>query len=514
MARSSNIIHVLQVDEQGISLLSARRGTHGVDVTHFVERPVAGADALESSLREFVKAERIADGTLCTVLPRHHMTARILTLPSHDPAEIAGMLQLSAEEYVPYPAHEIVMDHCLLQKLPDGSGRAFVVFAHRDLVDAHVHLLRAVGVEPEHIYLSSACLASAAIAAHVAGERPYALVNLARGGLEVVVLRGARLEYVRGVAVARDWRADGAPANEALEELSVEVRAALSAYRRESEDGEGADRLFLCGETTDVGPWCEALEALTGVECRPASFALDVVHKGAEQLPVLPLVSLGAALSAQDRARITLTLVPESLTRARAASAMRRTAYKAGGLVAAVAVGLGALYLQAVQQRQAYIRELESRVSEVQPLARGVASKQRLLRTLEHQVDRSGTFLEVFARICEAAPSSGINIDRLNFVHNKRMWFEGTAVSDLEVNRWAEALREAGKQDMPMLAGARNVKTGTGEKLYNQPIISYRVEIPFQTAENAAAAGGEATGGAGAGDEPEALSEDSEADGS
>ena len=41
--------------------------------------------------------------------PRHEITARIIELPSQDPDELVGMIRLGCEEYVPYPADELII---------------------------------------------------------------------------------------------------------------------------------------------------------------------------------------------------------------------------------------------------------------------------------------------------------------------------------------------------------------------------------------------------------------------
>jgi Tfp pilus assembly PilM family ATPase len=149
---------------------------------------------LEAALRVFVQKHALPGQDVYTVLPRHEITSRILVLPSADMDEIQGMIRLSAEEYVPYPLHDLVLDQCLLARLEDGSSRVMAVFAHKDLVAAHMALLGKVGIEPKQIYLSTACLASAAIASHGPETDNYALVNLSPGGLEALVIRKGHLE--------------------------------------------------------------------------------------------------------------------------------------------------------------------------------------------------------------------------------------------------------------------------------------------------------------------------------
>ncbi len=488
MARKSEEISILQFDEHVMTVLRARPSAQGIDILAFEqERGVWSFEdgSLESALRQFAKTHHVGEGPLYSVLPRHNMTTRILTLPTTDAAEAAGMVRLSAEEFAPYPAHELVIDQCMLQQLPDGQSRVLAVFVHHDVVDTHVRVLRAAGLEPERVLLSSACLASAMLASREAwgGAERGALVNLASGGIEVLVFHGAQLEYVRGIVTSERWT-DGTDDNEAAgEELGAEVRASLSAYRRESEDGVGVETVLLVSDTADARPWCDAVKAQVNLPCATMALPRGLSGEGADRLPYVPLVSLGAALTAFGRAKVLIDLTPASLT-----SARRKVKARAGLVWAAVSValiiaGAAILYAQAIHQRRVYLAELESRVREIKPKATAVASKQKLLHTLSRQIDKSGTFLELLARMSELAPRDGINIVTLHYTHRESIVVEGTALSDLQVNRWQDSLRRAGQQNIPQFAQAQNVQTSSGEKVYETEVVNYKLHIPFPIPE-------------------------------
>jgi len=481
LARKTNHISVLQFDGHLISWLRAARSTTGVRVLDFaLERGTwsAGDGSLETALGEFVAKHQITQDALYSVLPRHDITTRILTLPSQKPEEIAGMIRLSAAEFVPYAAEELVIDQCILQKSADGEARVLAALAHRDVVESHLQLLSRAGVEPERIYLSSACLASATVAARPGCNERYALVNLASGGLEALVINGQRLEYSRGVASAQDWSLEGGSAEEAIKELGVEVRASLSAYRRESEDGLGLDAVYLCSDWVDVQRPADCLTHDAGYECSPAWFGRDLVVHGIEHLPTLPLVALGAALTAQGRAAIAINLVPESITKRRARAAVQKTALKAAILVALILVALAGLNFQAVHQRMAIIKDFEARIGKIEAEAKGVVAKEQRLQILRRQVEQEGTVLELLAALCEQAPVSGLNFSQITFEHGEELNIWGRAETLNEVNRLGQALRELGKSTYSQFANAKQIYWDTVQER-NKRIYNYAIGIPF-----------------------------------
>ena len=485
MARKSGHISILQFDEQLISRLRVSSSTKGLEVlAHDVRRGSWSAteDSLSKAVRDFAKELRLAEDRIFTVLPRHAMTARILLLPSHDTREIESMVRLSVEEYVPYPEHELVLNQAVLQRHTDGQSRVLAVFAHRDVVEDHVRVLRASGIEPEQILVSTACLASAAILARGSADERFALVHLASGGVEVLVIHGNRLEYGRGVATVQDWSKAAEQSSEALEELAAELRATLSAHRREVEDASSIDRVYVCSEWFDSTAVAAALAESSGLECAPARFGATLVSRGGELLSELPLASLGAALNAQQRAPISISLVPESLEIARKRDATKRMALRVGCGILAFVLGLAALYGQASMQRGSYIAEMQSRIAEAEPIALNVEAKRKKLIRLQQHLDRRGSALELLARLTELSPVSGLNITRFSFTHGEGLTITGRAESLTLVDALAESLREAGRNDVPLFsrAGLGPYKAETEQ---NQPVIQYEITIPFASQE-------------------------------
>lgn len=491
MLRKSNSISILQFDEHIISLLRVQRGK-AIAVQEFAVEygPWSATDgSLASALRTFRGKHALDGDTVCTVMPRHDMTARILELPSHDETEIEGMVRLGAEEYVPYPVEDLVIDQCVLRKLPDGQATVLAAFVHKDAVEHHVGVLRDAGIQPDEIYMSTACLAAACMHAK-AGEERYMLVNIASSGLEVLGMHGGRLEYGRGVAVAQGWEADGEPNTGAVAELSTEVRASLSAYRRDSEDGEGAQRIYLCSEWAELGPACEVLFQETGQECEPAGFAKSLIAQGAEKVhDALPLSSLGAALAALGQTEVQISLVPRSVVAERERSGRQRSLLLGGGLAAAIALVCTGIYGQAVYQRTRYMNDLQSRIAALRPVAEEVERKQARLARLHEHVNSEGSAVELLARLCEIMPPAGINLSRFVFSHGEGIVVEGHAETVAGVFRLLDDLRAAGEEDVPQFAHAQRESFET-EALHGTEIQRYTIRIPFGQEEQERDSGG------------------------
>lgn len=485
MTRKSSSISILQFDERRISRLRVHRSAKGIDVLGFDQQSGEWStenESLQKALKEFAEKHRMSEDTVYSVVARHEMTARILSLPSQDPLELDNMVRLSAEEFVPFPVEELVISQCVLQKLSDGSSNVLAVFAHHDVIDNHVKCLQSAGIDPEQVFLSTACLASAAAASYKAGNAPYALVNLASGGLEVLVLRGKRVEYARAVASGQDWTSAADPGSDASEELGVEVRASLSAYRRESEDGEGVESVFLCSDYAGVDAHSGALTHEIGQECTPAIFARSLVTRGSESLTSMNLVALGAALSAQDRAEFVIRLLPETILKKRELSTVKRKAVFLAVLAGLILVALGGLYYVVLGQRQAYISELNRRIAEIEPRATSIVAKQKQLQILENQVDRSGSVVELLADLSDVFPAEGMNIGKFVFTHGQGIDLYGRSKKREDVEKLAQDLIDVGKTAVRQFARATQVYENEAQEMAEK-IWDYMLTIPFPEEE-------------------------------
>ncbi|MBI2431507.1 MAG: pilus assembly protein PilM [Candidatus Hydrogenedentes bacterium] len=481
MARKTGHTGILQAEPHLISYVRADlTGGKPRILAFFQERghwPQEDGE-LARALTAFANNHGLAEDTIYTVLPRHEITCRIVSLPSHQEAELANMLELSAEEYVPFAASELIIDHAILRKYPSGESDVLAAFAHKDVADNHLRLLRDAGLDPAEIYLSTACLASAAIAGLSQPPERYAVVDLGPSGFEVIILLEDRLQYTRGVAGVHDWEAASQGPGGALEELAIELRSSFSAYRRESPDGVGVEHVFLSSSFADVGPLCDIVSHETAKECQPAKFAQALVEEGAEKTQFLPLVLLGALLNAKASAAVNIELLPAQIERDRALLDVQQKLKRAAGVAAIILAMLGALYFQAVLQRERLIGQLERERDAIAPLAAGVAEKQDQLRILRQQVDHKGTVLELLASIAQAAPEEDLNISRFSYNREEGIDLWGRAKTIDDVHRFAQNIRGLAVGHLTLLSGAVRVYENAGAER-GEPIFDYQVSIPF-----------------------------------
>lgn len=473
MARNGSIVSVLQFGPGYLSYVKLKPGTGGPCV---VESEVQRGDwsredgSLQRAVKDFAAKKRLAGTRLFTVLPRHEATLRVLELPTQSDEEIRGMVRLSAEEIVPFSLDDLVTAHSVLENLPGGSAKVLAVVVHRDIIDAHLGVLRDAGLDPEQVFLSTACLMAAAGTATDLDNS--AIVNLSPGGIEILILKGGIFTSGRGIASEHSW-ADPELGSGEREELTAEVRTSLAAHRRES--GDGAEVVVVSSECTKVAAAVEALGGALDVPCRAASQLLDRANADDDSSP---LVAVGAAVIAGRSGELYIGLLPKLELKRRAAASTRLRVVRAAVMFVLAAAAASGAYWQAVSQRSAYLDELEVRAEALRPFARGVRMKRQHLKRLQSQVEREATPLELLATISSLAPESDLNITRFSYDREQGITLRGRALNSQTFDRLIDDLRGSGARSFEQFAQAQELYR-TLRRERDREVWDFAVSIPF-----------------------------------
>jgi len=467
----TSYISILCFNEHLITHLRVKPSPAGIEVVSFENQSINSSDALKA----FADTHQIRHDSVYTVIPRHEMTARILELPSQDLAEVANMVRFSADEYMPYPVEELVINQQILALLPDGQARVLAIFAHRDVIGAHLDHLSQAEIEPAQIFLSTTCLASVAATAPQPGS--YALVHLASGGLEIIIMNGSSLEYNRAVGLSLDWN-DTDNLTDLVNELAVEIRATLSSYRHETNALTDIDCVLISSDVTNPAVFAEALIEQTGMDCRPAAWPDSMFTAGHNRSDAMPMVSLGGALLASGGGKYRIELLPEANVQARKIKALKKGGLRCAAMAGIIVVAIMALYLQSVHQRLAHISTLRNRIAQVEPRAEGIMEKQKQLKMLQQQVDTSGSIIELLAALCQVYPEAGLNITQFSFTRNQELIVRGRAQTRNHLQKLSQDLIDLGKTAIPQFARAqRSYETETTE--HGAKVWEYTIEMPL-----------------------------------
>jgi type IV pilus assembly protein PilM len=286
------------------------------------EGEVLDGNALSETLREMFQASRL-DKRVRVGVANQRTVLRTLELPPlTDRKELATAVRFQAEDQVPMPLDNAVLDFHALGVIDTPAGprqRVIVVAAQRDMVERLLEAVRDAGLRPEGVDLSAFALirslhrsdeehAGRVLYLNVGGLTNMAIAEgtvchftrVVGGGLEsmatdIAERHGIKLHDARELLSAVDLEEDASQAQpepdteaESVEQPAIDVRPVLASGVREiagevrnsldfhrSQDGGGeVANIVLSGPALQISGFSQALQSELRVPVTPQTVGL------------------------------------------------------------------------------------------------------------------------------------------------------------------------------------------------------------------------------------------------
>lgn len=277
---------------------------------------VKDVEALAVALKAFFKLHKLPRRGIRIGVSNNRIGVRTIELAGiEDPKQLANAVRFRAQEALPIPIEEAVLDYQVLSETKNAEGlpstRVLLVVAYRDLIDSYLQAFKAAGIKVAGVDLEAFALLRALtppVDVDAAGAQRSALVAVAVGSdrSTLAVSDGLSCEYTRVLdwggssltgAIARALEVDADRAEELKRELSVEggpipaglsqeqltkaheaIQLGLQTFGRElvsslqfyqSQEGSlGIREVVLAGGASQLHGFAEAVEKLVGVKVR------------------------------------------------------------------------------------------------------------------------------------------------------------------------------------------------------------------------------------------------------
>jgi type IV pilus assembly protein PilM len=277
---------------------------------------VKDVEALAAALKAFFKLHKLPRRGIRIGVSNNRIGVRTIELAGiEDPKQLANAVRFRAQEALPIPIEEAVLDYQVLSETKNAEGlpstRVLLVVAYRDLIDSYLQAFKAAGIKVAGVDLEAFALLRALtppVDVDPTGTQRSALVAVAVGSdrSTLAVSDGLSCEYTRVLdwggasltgAIARALQVDADRAEELKRELSVEggpvpeglsqeqltkaheaIRLGLQTFGRElvsslqfyqSQEGSlGIREVVLAGGASQLHGFAEAVEKLVGVKVR------------------------------------------------------------------------------------------------------------------------------------------------------------------------------------------------------------------------------------------------------
>lgn len=396
------------------------------------EGEIVDGPAVSAVIRRLWREVGFKSNDVVIGVGNQRVLVRQVELPAMSRAELAAALPFEAQELIPIPVEDAVLDFQVLGEVPGpGDGkqvRLLLAAAHREMVEAHLAVVTAAGLKATSVEVGPLAMVRS-LAGSPGDGRADAIVSIGAGVTSVVVHEGGVPRFVRVIpigsnevteAIAKDLGVDTEVAEglkrradlgssfetvaragqlvcDRLGPLGGEIRESLAFYSAQSHATPIARVLLTGGGSTVPGVLGELrsqldlpvdlAHPLVGIESGRAGFTVQEL----DALEALMTVPLGLALAGRERpAARGINLVPKNVPKKAADKRQLRTAGTAlVGLAGVLALALVAQTAQLVRtDRRADSAEVttrglqrqEARLSEIAALVETVAQGETQVR--------------------------------------------------------------------------------------------------------------------------------------
>jgi type IV pilus assembly protein PilM len=191
------------------------------------EGEVVDVDGLAAELKSFWKEAGFSGKRVNLGLANQKIVVRTLEFPLVDEKELEAAVHFQAQEAIPIPIEEAVLDHQVIATTPSdnggGSQKVLLVAAQRDMVAQFVEAAKKACLSVDGIDLQAFALARA-IAPPVPfidqgssnGAEANALVNIGSGITNIVVVAGGAPQFTRVINLGYEALVDALAANRGI----------------------------------------------------------------------------------------------------------------------------------------------------------------------------------------------------------------------------------------------------------------------------------------------------------
>lgn len=174
----SGAIKAVEVSFRGGEYTLRHVGYHRLPPGAVVEGEVADEGLLAEEIEEFWDAHAFGRKNVIVGIANRNVVARVLEFPPMAPEDLRGAVGYEAEEHIPMPLSESVLDHVVLgpRGEPGEGDRVLVVAAQREMVLRYTSAVRAGGLRSVGVDVKALALTRSALPGDFFGDTGAAVL--------------------------------------------------------------------------------------------------------------------------------------------------------------------------------------------------------------------------------------------------------------------------------------------------------------------------------------------------
>ena len=146
-------IKAVQLQSSGSGYVLQHVGYHRLPPGIIVEGEVADQNLLAAEIREFWDSHSFKGRSITFGVSNQKVVVRLLDFPHMRPEDLQGAISFEAQDHIPMPLDEAVLDYVVLGPREERADldRVLVVAAQREMISRYTSAVRAGGLRPEGV---------------------------------------------------------------------------------------------------------------------------------------------------------------------------------------------------------------------------------------------------------------------------------------------------------------------------------------------------------------------------
>ncbi|HEX6709008.1 MAG TPA: type IV pilus assembly protein PilM [Rubrobacter sp.] len=144
----SGSIKAVQISSSGGGTVLQHVGYHRLPPGTIIEGEVADHDLLAAEIKEFWDAHSFKGKSVTIGVSNQKVVVRLLDFPHMEPDDLEGAISFEAQDHIPMPLDEAVLDYVVLGPREERSDldRVLVVAAQREMISRYTSAVRTGGL--------------------------------------------------------------------------------------------------------------------------------------------------------------------------------------------------------------------------------------------------------------------------------------------------------------------------------------------------------------------------------
>ena len=199
-------IKAVQVSSGGGDYTLQHVGYRRLPPGTIIEGEVADHDLLASEIEEFWSSHSFKGRSAVLGLSNQKVVVRLLDFPRMDPEDLKSAIGFEAQDHIPMPVDEAVLDHVVLGPQEEGSDldRILIVAAQKDMVSHFTSAVRAAGIRPVGVDVKALSLMRSTLPETLFNEGATLLLDVGTEITNLVVSQGGSPTLTRFIVGGSD----------------------------------------------------------------------------------------------------------------------------------------------------------------------------------------------------------------------------------------------------------------------------------------------------------------------